>query len=186
MKPRHRIDDVDVKILKALLSDARASFADIAKESNLSIPAITQRYRKMKQNGIITGTSLITNLGYKEQHSLSVDIKIESGYETSIIEAIKKIPRFRSCYKVIGKYDIHAGIRVESLEQIAKIKKALGKEKGVLEINITTSIDELYYFPENLVFLPKGDSHSRTYKRRSKIVQGNRQETRSVNSVNHA
>ena len=161
MKPHHRIDDIDIIILKALLSDARASFADIAKESNLSIPAITQRYRKMKQNGIITGTSLVTNTDYKDQHSLSVDIKIESGYETSIIEAIKKIPRLRSCFKVVGKYDVHAGIGVESLEQIPQIKKALGKEKGVLEIDITTSISDLYYFPENIVLLPKGDIEDR-------------------------
>jgi DNA-binding Lrp family transcriptional regulator len=154
MKSLPKIDDVDIKILKALLRDARTNFADIAKDCNVSIPAITQRYRKMKQNGIITGTSLIMESNARNRHSLSIDIKAESGYETSIIEAIKKISRFRSCFKVIGKYDIHAGIRVESLEQIAQIKKKLETVKGVLQIEITTSIDRLYYFPENLSLLP--------------------------------
>jgi Lrp/AsnC family leucine-responsive transcriptional regulator len=161
MQTKIKLDDIDIIILKTLLRNARTSFADVAKDCNLSITAVTQRYRKMKQNGVITGTSLITSSGSPDQHSLSVDIKAESGHETAIIETIKKIPTFRSCYKVVGKYDIHAGIRVESLEQIAQIKKNLGKEKGILQIDITTSISDLYYFPENLVLLPSGDVNDR-------------------------
>ena len=158
MEPQPKIDETDIKILKALLRDARSSFADIAKDCNISITAIAQRYKKMKQTGIITGTTLITNTkNATRQHSLSVDIKAESGFETTIIEAIKKLPRVLNCYKVIGKYDIHAAIRVESLEQIDQIKNAIKKEKGVLNIEITTSIDELYFFPENLLQEPTED-----------------------------
>ena len=146
-----KIDEVDIKILKALSRDVRKNFAEIAKDCNLSITAITQRYRRMKKNGIITGTSLIVNLDSGDQHSLSVDIKAESGYEESIIEAIRKLPQLKSCFKVIGKYDIHAGIRVHSLEEIDNIKRTLQKIKGILEIDITISIDRLYFYPENLL-----------------------------------
>ena len=158
MKTKSKIDNTDAKILKALLRDARTNFVDIAKECNLSIAAIAQRYRKMKQNGIITGTSLIIKSNSKDRHSLSVDIKAESGYEDSIVAEIRKLPNFRSCYKVIGKYDIHSGIIVESLEEIAGIKRILQKIKGILQIEITISIDRLYYYPENLVLSPTEDA----------------------------
>jgi Lrp/AsnC family transcriptional regulator for asnA, asnC and gidA len=157
MEKRTKIDDVDVKILQALLRDARTNFVDIAKECNLSITAITQRYQKMKKNGTIKGTTLIIDSNSKNQHNLSVDIKAQSGTETSIIEAIKNLPRVRNCFKVIGNYDIHAAIRVESLEQIAEIKKSIEKEKGVLQIEITTSLDKLYSFPNNLSLTPPED-----------------------------
>ena len=156
MKALPKIDNVDIKILKALSRDARTRFADIAKDCNLSITAITQRYRKMRKDGIITGTSLITFSEYQDKRSISVDLKAESGYEKSIIETMKKIPQSKNCLKVIGKYDIHAGIRVDSLEQIDKIKRTLQKMKGVLEIDITISLDRLFFFPENLVLLPTG------------------------------
>ena len=52
MKLETNIDEADAKILQALLRDVRTDFADIAKECNLSTNAITQRYRKLKQNGI--------------------------------------------------------------------------------------------------------------------------------------
>jgi DNA-binding Lrp family transcriptional regulator len=155
MKTQPKIDAVDIKILKALLRDVRTNFADIAKECNLSTTAITQRYRKMKQNGIITGTTLITNpKNSRNQHFTSIDIKAESSHETSIIEAIKKLPRTRVCFKVIGKYDIHASMIIESLEQIDQIKNNIKKQKGVLKIEITMGLCKFCSFPENLSLTP--------------------------------
>jgi len=156
MKAPPKIDSVDIKILRALSKDARKNFADIAKDCNLSITAITQRYRKMRRNGIITGTSLIVASDPQDKRSISVDLKVEGDSEKSIIEEMKKIPQLKNCLKVIGKYDVHAGIRVNSLEQIDKIKRTLEKMKGVLEIDITISLDRLFFFPENLVLLPTG------------------------------
>lgn len=153
METRPIIDEVDIKILSALIRDARTNLADIAKDCNISRPAITKRYQKMKKNGIITGTLLITEQASRDTHSLSVDLKVESEYTNSIIEDVKQIPGCRICIKVLGKYDIHAGIRVKSLEQIGNVKKKLEKIQGVLQIDITTSIDRLYFFPENILLL---------------------------------
>lgn len=155
MKPKPKIDEIDIKILKALLRDARTNLADIAKECNLSITAITQRYRKMKQNGIITGTTLVINPNNsRNQHIISIDIKAESGYENSIIEAIKKLPRLRVCFKVVGKYDIHASMKVESLEQINQIKNKIKQQEGILNIEIGMGLDRICSFPENLLLTP--------------------------------
>ena len=154
MKSQPKIDETDVKILKALLRDARTSFVDIAKECNLSLTAITQRYKKLKKTGIITGTSLILGSDSVNRHHLSVDIKAEAGCETLIIEAIKKLPGVAQCYQVIGKYDIHAAIRIESLVQANRIKKLIRKEKGVLEIEITIGLDKACSFPDNLSIEP--------------------------------
>ena len=149
MEKKPKINDVDIKILKALVADARTSFAEIAKECNVTTAAISKRYKQMKKNGIITGSVLIMEHN-SDVHAISVDIKVESNRENSVIETIKKIPRCRACFHVIGKYDIHAGIRVNSLQQIASIKKALESIQGVLHFDMTISIDTLFYFPENL------------------------------------
>lgn len=148
------IDTVDTEILKCLLKDARCDFTEIAKKCNLSVTAITQRYRKLKRNGIITGTTLMTKCA-ETQHSLSVDITAESDCEKAIVEAIKKLPRVLNCFRVIGKYDIHAAIRVESLEEIDQIKNTIKQQPGVLRIEIAPSLDPLLFHPENLLEILK-------------------------------
>ena len=90
-------------------------------------------------------------------YHLSVDIKAENYHEISIIEAIKNFPRVRQCYRVIGKYDIHAAIRVEDLKEMARIKKLVQNIKGVIEVEITTGIDRFCSFPENLLLEPTGE-----------------------------
>lgn len=160
MISQQEIDEVDRKILLALLKDARCNFADIAKDCQVSIPAITQRYKKMKENGIIIGTTLIINTEKsKNQHSLSIDIKAESKCELDIVKVIKKLPGVLNCNRVVGKYDIHAGIRANSMEEIDQIRNIIRKEKGVLSIEITPSIDTLFFYPENLLKIFTEDSN---------------------------
>lgn len=155
MKPKAKIDEVDIRILKALFRDARKDFTEIAEECKLSTTAITQRYCKMKKNGVITGTTLITNPKKSEkQHFTSIDIKAESSYEKSIIEEIKKIPQIRVCFKTIGKYDIHASMLAESLEQVDQTKNKIKQQKGVLRIEIGMGLDTLCTYPENLSLQP--------------------------------
>jgi DNA-binding Lrp family transcriptional regulator len=154
MNAKPRIDEVDVKILEALLRDARTNFSDIAEECKLSITAITQRYRKMKRKGIIQGTAVLINQDSVKRRFVSIDIKAESDHEKSIIEAIRRLPGVRVCFKVIGKYDIHVSMKAESLEQIEQIKNEIRQQKGVLEVEVTFGLDRICSFPENLSLLP--------------------------------
>ena len=155
MQAKIKLDDIDITILKALIKDARTNFAHIARTCNLSTTAITQRYQKLKRNGIITGTILTMHQDNKSQYFTAIDIKAESNHETSIINAIKKIPGIRSCFKTIGKYDIHASIIVESVEQLDQIKNKIRQQKGVLKIEIGMGLDRYCSHPENLSILQK-------------------------------
>ena len=149
MKKQPEINQTDTKILKALLKDARCSFSEIAKDCHVSTTAIAQRYIKLCKNGTIIGTTLMTNSG--SHYSLSIDLKAQNDYEEAIMEAINKLPGTLHCFKVIGRNDIHAAIRVDSLEQTDKVKNAIRKEKGVLSLEIANNLDKFFLFPENLL-----------------------------------
>ena len=49
MKP----DDVDVRILEALMKDARASFSEIARRTSLTTPTVSARVARMTKAGLI-------------------------------------------------------------------------------------------------------------------------------------
>jgi len=157
VNPQPKIDEIDVKILEALLRDARCNFAEIAKKCNLSITAIAQRYKRLKKAGVITGTTLIANLeNPRGDGTLLVDIIAEADYENTIMRALKKLPGVLNCCSVIGKYDIHAAIRVCSLEQIDNVSNALKKVRGVLKIELTGCTDKLEFYPENILKTSSG------------------------------
>ena len=62
-----KIDEIDVKILKALLEDARTNFADIARDCGVSTTSIVKRFYNLKRCGIIAGTSIrvdLNKMGY--------------------------------------------------------------------------------------------------------------------------
>jgi Lrp/AsnC family transcriptional regulator, regulator for asnA, asnC and gidA len=149
MKRQPPIDDTDRKILNALLKDARCNFSEIAEDCKISTVAVAQRYKKLKQNGTITGTTLIMNP--KNQRSLSIDIRAEVNREDAILDTLKKLPHILNCFKVFGGYDIHASVRVNSLEEMAQIKNMIKKEKGIIAFEIASSLDEVFLFPENLL-----------------------------------
>jgi Lrp/AsnC family leucine-responsive transcriptional regulator len=52
---RKLLDEVGWQILTVLQEDARLSFTEIGRRVGLSLPAVTERIRRMEEAGIITG-----------------------------------------------------------------------------------------------------------------------------------
>jgi len=154
MDSRVKIDEIDVKILKALLKDVRTSFADIARDCDVSTTTIVKRFYKLKQSGVIIGTSMRVNVkdfGYNFR--LCIDINIEGGDKSRILEMCKIMPNSVVCYQVVGKYDIHAVICIKTLEQIEQVRSIMKKQKGVKRVGLTATYGG-GFFPENLLIKP--------------------------------
>src|SRR5690606_31514765 len=49
------LDDVDWRLLEALQRDGRASYADLGRLVGLSPSGVTERVRRLEENGVITG-----------------------------------------------------------------------------------------------------------------------------------
>lgn len=56
------MDKINLRIIRALSSDARVSFSELAKKVHLSAPAVAERVRKLEEDGVITGYKAIVNL----------------------------------------------------------------------------------------------------------------------------
>jgi DNA-binding Lrp family transcriptional regulator len=56
-----RLDDTDERILTELTENARATFADIGQEVNLSAPAVKRRVDRMLDNGVIKGFTTVVD-----------------------------------------------------------------------------------------------------------------------------
>jgi len=56
-----KLDSTDLQILKELQKDGRESASHIAERIKVSVPTVTERIRKLQENGVILGFQAIIN-----------------------------------------------------------------------------------------------------------------------------
>lgn len=158
MAKQVKIDEIDAKILKALLKDARISFTDIARDCGISTNAIVKRFYRLKRTGVIAGTSIIIDteqLGGK--FYLSIGINVDTAEEIPLIEALKmKMPNIFHVQQQLGKFDVHGSALAKDLKHVDTIRSIIKRQKGVKSVSITANIDKHVFFPENLLIQPTG------------------------------
>ena len=147
------IDDVDKVILKKLLADARTNFSDLAKELDISVPAVLKRFNKMKKIGLIVGTSLVLDLSEKRNmlvQAIRVEL-VDQSYEKDVIDKIKKIKSVLKCIPVIGNFDIFVVAFTRNIDDIKVIRDRIRKISGIEKIGMLTNLDENFLYVENLL-----------------------------------
>jgi Lrp/AsnC family transcriptional regulator for asnA, asnC and gidA len=155
MTEQVKIDEIDAKILKALIKDARTSFAEIARDCGISTNAIVKRFYRLKRTGVIVGTSLIIDMaefGYK--YYLSIGINVDEAEEIQFLESLRKMENVFDFQQQLGKFDVHAAAMAKSLEQINQIRDRIKRQKGVKSVKVTANIDKRVFFPENFLIQP--------------------------------
>lgn len=133
------MDKHDSKILRLLIQNARITGADIARKINLSLPAVTERLRKLNRAGIIDSYTIRVN---REKLSLRllafVHVWIDHTKSTGVKDAILAMPEVLECHHVAGDYDLLLKVLVTdtaALEELLVNKiKAI---KGIARTNTT-------------------------------------------------
>lgn len=101
------MDKFDNKILRMLMENARITGADIARKINLSLPAVTDRLRKLDKAGIIDRYTIRIN---REKLSLRlmafIHVWIDHTKNTNVTEQITVMDEVLECHHVAGDCDL--------------------------------------------------------------------------------
>lgn len=120
------LSETDVKILQALLEDARFSSRQIAKKVGVSVGTVLSRIKKMEDDGLIKGYSVIMNhekLGY--ELTVVMEITVSKGRLIEMENEIAKIPNVCSVYDVTGLTDALIIAKFRTREELGKFTKRL-------------------------------------------------------------
>lgn len=101
-------DDIDRKILKFLIANARMPFLEIARECGISGAAIHQRIKKLEDSGVILGSRLIVDpkkMGFDVCAFISIRIQ-DPQLQLSTVEELKRIPEIVECHFITGTYNV--------------------------------------------------------------------------------
>lgn len=148
-----KIDDIDINIVRALQKDARANFADIAKECGVSTDTISKRFKRMKRNGIVKGTTILLNprsFGY--DCIASFGILVDYPHVEEVAEFVKKVPEVVFCAPSMGRHNMFAIIVLSNIGKLGQVKEYIKGHPMVKEVVSSIWVDELLLCPENFEF----------------------------------
>lgn len=120
------LNETDMKILQVLLEDARFSSRQIAKKVGVSVGTVLSRIKKMEEEGLIKGYSVIMDhekLGY--QLTVVMEITVSKGRLIEMENEIAKIQNVCSVYDVTGLTDAFIIAKFKSREELGRLTKRL-------------------------------------------------------------
>jgi DNA-binding Lrp family transcriptional regulator len=100
------MDKLDYNIINSLNSDARKSFRTIAKDLKVSLSTISNRVKRLEENGIIEKYIPVINrekIGY--ELTAVINIKLTHGKLIEAQEKISKDKHVSSVYDITGDWD---------------------------------------------------------------------------------
>lgn len=98
------LDQINRRILLALQSDARLSYAELGKRVHLSAPAVAERIRKLELAGVIEGYSLSVNLDKLGLPIVAlIQCRVYPAKERQFKALLLTIPDILECYNTTGE-----------------------------------------------------------------------------------
>lgn len=128
-----------------LLENGRLSFAEIGRRVSLSLPAASERVRRLEEAGYITGYQAKINfkkLGYPITVFILLTIPPQR-YDWLTTE-ISKTPEIVEAHHVAGELSSILKLRLDDLENLEPLLAKLSKEgqtKSIIVLSTTTETD---------------------------------------------
>ena len=119
----YRIDNLDKSILIALMDNARAPYAELAKRFAVSPGTIHVRVEKMKQAGIIEGTRVQVNpkkLGYDVCCFIGIILKSARDYPSALAK-LEQLEEVVEAYYTTGHYNIFIKVMTRSIDELQQV-----------------------------------------------------------------
>ncbi|WP_411360621.1 transcriptional regulator AsnC [Pseudidiomarina sp. YC-516-91] len=137
------LDALDKYILNALQTNARTSYAELAKAQHVSAATIHVRIEKLRQAGVITGTHVHVDarkLGYQVCCFIGINLARAGDYPRTLAR-LEALPEVVEAHYTTGQYSIFIKVLVQSIEQLQDL--LINKIQSIDEIQATETLISL-------------------------------------------
>ena len=135
-----QVDELHLAILDELQTDARLTNAEIGRRVGLTAPAVSERIRRMEEEGIIKGFSVNINfkkLNYAE--NVLIGVKLPMKYDTSFLMELEKIDGVSNVVRVAGEYCFFIFLTLKSVDELHSILSKFGEFGDTLTYSIMSN-----------------------------------------------
>jgi len=134
------IDALDRKVLKLLMRNGRATWAELGQLLGLSAPSAAERVRKLEQRGVIRGYAALIDpgsVGRPLTAYISVSLASHRN-RAAFLRAIAKMEQVAECHHVAGDDDYLLKVRCRGTEDLDHLlAKELKEKLGVARTRTT-------------------------------------------------
>jgi len=119
-----RLDQTDVEILKAVVSDARLSGRQIAQRVGVSTATVLSKIKALENEGIIKGYTATLDqekLGF--ELTVITEITVSKGKLLEIEREIAKVPNVCAVYDVTGTVDAMVVAKFKNRKELSDFTK---------------------------------------------------------------
>src|SRR6476646_8110780 len=149
------LDEIDARIVTALIADARASYAVIGNQVGLSAPAVKRRVDRLRATGAITGFSARVDpaaLGWTTEAYVELFCRGRTS-PADIGAAVSKYPEVTGAATITGEADALLHIRAADVRHFERVVERISAEPFVVR---TRSVIVLSRLVRRAGFLPSG------------------------------
>lgn len=132
------MDQIDIAILNLLKANGRTTASEISKSVNLSIPAVSERIRKLDEGHIIEQYTIKVNRGEMGYHLLAmIFVNIEKTEQIEHFrQTIVSYPEVLECHHLAGEYDYLLKVLVPGTSELEGfLSDKLKTIEGVIKSN---------------------------------------------------
>ena len=129
-----KLDQIDRDILNILQMEGRSSASHIADEINMSIPAVTDRIKKLQDSGVIMGFTTLLNhrkVGLDVSAFITV-ISESSSHYSDVVRQANKTPEIVQCFTTTGNGSHVLLAITENSTSLEKLLRIIQNWPGVM------------------------------------------------------
>jgi DNA-binding Lrp family transcriptional regulator len=140
-------DELDKRIVAALVYDARATYAEVGAEVGLSAPAVKRRVDRLRSSGAITGFSARVDpaaLGWTTEAYVELFCRGRTS-PGDIAAAVAKHPEVGDACTVTGEADALLHIRAADVRHFERVMERLAAEPFVVRTRSVIVLSRLVH-----------------------------------------
>ena len=135
-------ENLDAKLVNALLDDGRASLRSLAEELDVSVTTVSNHLSDLEEDGVIEGYT--PKINYNELDfdvTAVIQLKVEGNALPDITDRLDQQKQMTSVYEVTGGYDIIAIGKFEDTDGMNAQIKTLLTEPDIKESNTSVVLN---------------------------------------------
>ena len=143
-----RLDETDVRLLKALQKDAKANTKELCDELHISKTPIYERIKRLENEGVITGyTAIVDNkkVGLPLVVFCNVSLAVhDDEHICRFREDIANIDEVMECYSTGGVFDFLLKIVLKDMDEFNRfVFEKLTKVHGIVKMQSPFVLSEI-------------------------------------------
>ena len=151
------IDEIDIRILRELIKDARKKLKDIASEVNLSTVATFKRIKRLKAEGVITETTIVKDVSLLgHPYPALIGVNLEGNPETIADELTNEQYNLAGLSPSVGKYDLCVFVVATSIHELNALRRHIREKEGVKRVAVNIWTESHFNF-DNFELITSGE-----------------------------